>query len=93
MNENGSSVVGALLSGEGALHHRLEVGLRDGDPSGGLRAGQLLPSTRGLASDLGVSRGVVVEAYAQLAPRAASWCAPGASHRVAEVSLDSPAAP
>jgi GntR family transcriptional regulator/MocR family aminotransferase len=35
--------------------------------SGGLRAGAALPSTRALAADLAVSRGVAVAAYAQLA--------------------------
>lgn len=35
--------------------------------SGGLPPGAALPSTRALAADLGVSRGVVVAAYAQLA--------------------------
>jgi GntR family transcriptional regulator/MocR family aminotransferase len=83
---------GALvLAGGGSLHARLETGLRDSIRSGRLRAGQVLPSTRALAADLGVSRGVVVEAYAQL--RAEGWLVArqGAPHRVAEVSLDLPA--
>jgi len=85
---DGRSRERSLLAGEGSLHQRLEAGLREAIRSGGLRAGHLLPSTRGLAADLGVSRGVVVEAYAQL--RAEGWLEvrPGASHRVAEVSLD-----
>lgn len=33
---------------------------------GELKAGQRLPSTRGLASDLQISRNVVLEAYEQL---------------------------
>jgi GntR family transcriptional regulator/MocR family aminotransferase len=80
-----------LLLGEGSLHQRLETGLRETIRSGRLRAGHLLPSTRGLAADLGVSRGVVVEAYAQL--RAEGWleARPGAAHRVAAVSPDAPA--
>ena len=75
----------------GSLHARLETGLREAIRSGRLRAGQVLPSTRALAADLGVSRGVVVEAYAQL--RAEGWleARQGAPHRVAEVSLDLPA--
>jgi GntR family transcriptional regulator/MocR family aminotransferase len=81
----------SLLAGEGSLHQRLEAGLREAIRSGRLRAGHVLPSTRGLAADLSVSRGVVVEAYAQL--RAEGWLEvrPGASHRVAAVSLDPPA--
>jgi GntR family transcriptional regulator/MocR family aminotransferase len=35
-----------------------------------LTVGSMLPSTRGLAADLGISRGVVVNAYAQLAAEA-----------------------
>ena len=62
--------------------------MREAIRSGRLRAGEALPSTRGLAADLGVSRGVVVEAYAQL--RAEGWLEvrQGAAHRVAAVSLD-----
>ena len=49
-----------------ALHRQLELALRDGIRTGRLAAGVALPATRTLAADLGVSRGVVVEAYAQL---------------------------
>jgi GntR family transcriptional regulator/MocR family aminotransferase len=49
-----------------ALHRQLEVALRDGIRTGRLAPGAPLPATRMLARDLGVSRGVVVEAYAQL---------------------------
>src|ERR1700727_1469572 len=40
----------------------LRAGIRDGR----LQPGTELPATRGLAGDLGVSRGVVVEAYQRL---------------------------
>jgi GntR family transcriptional regulator/MocR family aminotransferase len=49
-----------------ALHLQLERRLRDDVRAGRLAAGTVLPSTRELAAELGVSRGVVVEAYAQL---------------------------
>jgi GntR family transcriptional regulator/MocR family aminotransferase len=52
--------------GKVALHRQLEVALRDGIRAGRLVPGAALPATRTLAADLGVSRGVVVEAYAQL---------------------------
>ena len=46
---------------------QLEGQLRDAIRSGRLRPHTALPSSRALAGELGVSRGVVVEAYAQLA--------------------------
>src|SRR5438128_1806106 len=48
------------------LRAQLEDGLRDAARSGRLAAGARLPATRALAADLGVSRRLVVEAYAQL---------------------------
>jgi GntR family transcriptional regulator/MocR family aminotransferase len=51
---------------EVALHRQIEASIRAGIRSGRLRRGTSLPPTRLLASDLGVSRGVVVEAYQQL---------------------------
>jgi GntR family transcriptional regulator / MocR family aminotransferase len=49
-----------------ALHHQIESSLRERIRSGALPAGIALPPSRALAAELGVSRGVVVEAYAQL---------------------------
>ncbi len=46
---------------------RLTGALRDAIGQGRLAPGVRLPSTRALASDLGVSRGIVVSAYEQLA--------------------------
>jgi GntR family transcriptional regulator / MocR family aminotransferase len=48
------------------LRAQIESALRDAIRSGRLRAGASLPSTRLLAEDLGISRGVIVEAYEQL---------------------------
>jgi GntR family transcriptional regulator/MocR family aminotransferase len=48
------------------LHCQLESAIRAGIRGGRLRAGTSLPSTRRLAAELGVSRGVVVETYQQL---------------------------
>jgi GntR family transcriptional regulator/MocR family aminotransferase len=48
------------------LHRQLSVAIRDGIRSGRLPLGSSLPPTRAIAADLGVSRGVVVEAYQQL---------------------------
>jgi GntR family transcriptional regulator/MocR family aminotransferase len=45
----------------------IEEGLREAIRSGRLPRGSLLPPTRALAHDLGVSRGTVLEVYSQLA--------------------------
>ena len=51
---------------DGPLRRRLERELRKAVQTGRLLPGTALPSTRALAAQLGVSRGVVVEAYGQL---------------------------
>src|SRR5437899_9083321 len=48
------------------LRAQLEDGLREATRNGRLAAGTRLPATRSLAADLGVSRRLVVDAYAQL---------------------------
>ena len=49
------------------LHRQIETSIRDAIRAGRLPRGSSLPPSRTLAADLGVSRGVVVEAYQQLA--------------------------
>jgi GntR family transcriptional regulator/MocR family aminotransferase len=53
---------------------------------GRLRAGAPLPATRLLAGDLGVSRGVIVEAYQRLADEGLVSARPGAGTRVLGIS-------
>ncbi len=48
------------------LHRQIQASIRASIRAGRLRAGASLPPTRTLAAGLGVSRGVVVEAYQQL---------------------------
>jgi len=48
------------------LHRQIETTIRDAIRAGRLSRGSSLPPSRLLAADLGVSRGVVVEAYQQL---------------------------
>src|SRR5579863_1067546 len=48
------------------LHRQIETSIREAIRAGRLARGSSLPPTRVLAADLGVSRGVVVEAYQQL---------------------------
>ena len=65
------------------LHEQLERHLREGVRSGRLPAGSRLPSSRALAATLGVSRGVVTEAYGQLAAEGYLSARQGAPVRVA----------
>jgi GntR family transcriptional regulator / MocR family aminotransferase len=57
---------------------------------GRLQAGAPLPTTRLLAGDLGVSRGVIVEAYQRLADEGLVSARPGAGTRVLGVSRPTP---
>jgi len=78
--------------GDRSLRVQLEDQLRDGIRRGALHAGTPLPSTRALAAELGVSRGVVVEAYAQLVAEGFLVARAGAATRVASVARHDPAA-
>jgi GntR family transcriptional regulator / MocR family aminotransferase len=69
--------------GETPLHEQLERSLREDIRSGRLPGGARMPSTRGLAAELGVSRGVVTEAYGQLAAEGYLSTRQGAPVRVA----------
>lgn len=65
------------------LRAQLEERLREAVRAGTLAPGTMLPSTRLLAHDLGISRGVVVEAYAQLVAEGYLGACGGAATRVA----------
>jgi GntR family transcriptional regulator/MocR family aminotransferase len=65
------------------LHEQIERSLREQIQSGRLAPSTRLPSTRGLASALGVSRGVITEAYGQLAAEGYLTTRQGAPVRVA----------
>ena len=56
-------------------------------------AGTRLPSTRALASDLGIARGTVVEAYAQLEAEGYVDARRGAGTWVADVAVSTPTRP
>jgi GntR family transcriptional regulator/MocR family aminotransferase len=66
------------------LHEQIERALREDIRGGRLPAGTRLPSTRGLAAELGISRGVVTEAYGQLAAEGYLTTSQGAPVRVAK---------
>jgi GntR family transcriptional regulator/MocR family aminotransferase len=75
------------------LRARAEHALREAVRSGRLPPGSRLPATRALAQQLGVSRGVVVEAYAQLAAEGYLDTRRGGGTRVAEHPTPSGPAP
>src|SRR4051794_1083671 len=66
------------------LHAQIEEGVREAIRSGRLAPGAELPSSRALAGQLGVSRGVVVEAYAQLGAEGYLASSPRSGTSVAE---------
>jgi GntR family transcriptional regulator/MocR family aminotransferase len=68
------------------LRSQLEDGLREAVRSGRLPARARLPATRALASDLGVSRRLVVDAYAQLLAEGYLVARRGAGTYVAEAA-------
>ena len=76
-----------------ALRVQLEEQLRAGVRSGRLHAGTALPSTRALAAELGVARGVVVEAYGQLVAEGFLVARRGSATRVARVAPAAAPAP
>src|SRR5436305_2504745 len=71
---------------QGPLHEQLERRLRDLVRSGRLPPGTRLPSSRALAAELEVSRGVVLEAYGQLTAEGYLTASQGAPTRVAHAS-------
>jgi GntR family transcriptional regulator / MocR family aminotransferase len=65
------------------MHEQVERSIREGIQAGRLAAGARLPSSRALAEELGISRGVVTEAYSQLAAEGYLLTRQGAPVRVA----------
>lgn len=72
-----------VARGAAPLQAQVEEGLRAAIRSGRLGAGERLPSSRALASDLGVSRGVASGAYEQLAAEGWLDVRPRSAPRVA----------
>ncbi len=65
------------------LRSQLEAGLRDAIRRGRLQSGERLPSSRELARDLGISRGLVQECYSQLLAEGYLTSQVGSATRVA----------
>lgn len=76
--------------GDGSLHQQLEQQLRVGIRDGRLASGTTMPSSRALAAQLGVARGVVVEAYEQLIAEGYLISRQGGSTRVADLPAPAP---
>jgi len=72
------------LDGDGALHRQAYRGLRDAILSGRLRPGAKLPSSRGLARALGLSRNTAIQAFQQLLDEGYAVTRRGAGTFVAE---------
>lgn len=70
-------------AGKMPLRVRVTMALRDAVRTGRIPPGSTLPSSRVLARDLGISRGVVTEAYAQLTAEGFLSSRPGAGTTVA----------
>jgi GntR family transcriptional regulator/MocR family aminotransferase len=79
-------------SGE-PLRVQLERAVREAIRSGRLPAGERLPSSRAMAAELGISRGVVLECYSQLQAEGFLRSRSGSVTRVAANALVSTAPP
>src|ERR1700727_2605995 len=67
------------------LRAQLETSLREAIRDGRLRAGERLPSSRELARELGVSRGMVQDCYGQLLAEGYLTSHTGSATRVADI--------
>ncbi|MGH3084678.1 MAG: GntR family transcriptional regulator, partial [Gaiellaceae bacterium] len=81
-----------VLQQRGPRRAALEAALRAAIREQRLAPGQRLPSTRTLAYDLGIARGTVVEAYAQLEAEGYLTARHGAGTWVADVAVAAPGA-
>jgi GntR family transcriptional regulator/MocR family aminotransferase len=75
------------------LRSQLESGLRDAIRDGRLQGGERLPSSRELARELSVSRGLVQECYNQLLAEGYLTSRAGSATRVASGARPAPAGP
>ncbi|HYB31325.1 MAG TPA: PLP-dependent aminotransferase family protein [Solirubrobacteraceae bacterium] len=69
------------------LRVQLERELREAIRSGRLAAGERLPSSRAMAAELGISRGLVLECYSQLQAEGFLTATSGSATRVAAQAL------
>ena len=89
----GPEVLLRIAPGPGTRTARLTAALREAVRTGRLAPGSRVPATRALAADLGVSRGVVVEAYDQLLAEGLLVARHGAGTTVAPAMVSTEPAP
>src|SRR5207248_9165323 len=90
----GPELLVRLDRGQGLpLRSQLESALRDAIRGGRLQPGERLPSSRELARELGVSRGLVQECYGQLLAEGYLASRAGSATRVAAGAIAAPAGP
>ncbi|WGS20383.1 winged helix-turn-helix domain-containing protein [Bradyrhizobium sp. ISRA463] len=82
--------LGAVDRAAGQVGRQIAQALRAAIAKGELKAGELLPSTRALATSLRVARGTVVEAFEQLQAEGYLESRVGAGTRVAATLVDPP---
>ncbi len=80
-------LLGIDRGGAEPLGAQLERELRDAIRSGRLSAGERLPSSRRMAAELGISRGLVLECYSQLQAEGFLSAVSGSATRVAAGAL------
>lgn len=86
----GTLLLGLDRQSSQGLRAQLEDGLRDAIRTGRLRTGDRVPSSRDLAQELGVSRGLVQECYEQLQAEGYLVSRSGSATRVASRAQPAP---
>jgi GntR family transcriptional regulator/MocR family aminotransferase len=93
IRSNSELLVAFRPDGPVPLHRQIETSIREAIRAGRLPRGSRMPPSRVLAADLGVSRGVVVEAYQQLTAEGYLSSQTGGYTRVAAGPPPPPAEP
>ena len=88
-----SCCCGSTAAAAQPLRSQLEAGLREAIRGGRLQGGERLPSSRELARELGISRGLVQECYSQLLSEGYLTSQVGSATRVAAGAYRAPAPP
>lgn len=93
MSQISASGLALDLGSDGPMTRRLATALRDAVRDGRLTPGTALPPSRVMATDLGVSRWAVTEAYGQLVAEGYLQATTGAATRVRDIGGATPLRP